>query len=91
MISFGWGIIRAVTGASLTTKLVAICLAGFGALQINNLYQRSVGRQQGETRAIEKVKDANESATRAGQKAANKSGNPAPRSRKPRRLSGYRD
>ena len=91
MIAFIFGIFRVESGASLTTKIVSIALALFGALQINNFVQRSIGRQQGEIKAIEKVKKANDIATTAGQKAAHKSGNPAPRGRKRQRLHGYRD
>ena len=89
MISIG--VLAKALFGSFIGRAMAIGLAALAALTVNNVYQRSVGRQQGEIRAIEKVKDANETATQAGQKAANKSGNPAPRSRKPRRLSGYRD
>jgi len=91
MITFIFSLIGSISRVSLTTKIVAIAMAGIGVFQINNMYQRSVGRHQGEANAIEKVKDANENATQIGAEAASKSGNPAPRGGGRKRLPGYRD
>ena len=81
MILTAWAIFR----ASLPLQLVAIALAGWGALAANNFHQRSKGASAAMTK-IEKKADANAEIATEVRAADGKGGRPDPHMRKPQRL-----